>query len=45
MLNVCASNSLQCLEMFGCSYELTEGTNTVVSDRVIPQAEEIPDKQ
>ena len=33
-------NSLQVLELFGCSYELTEETNTAVSQGIIVQAEE-----
>ena len=37
---VCTINSLQCLELFGCSYELTEGTNTAVSQGIKLQAEE-----
>ena len=41
VLNVCTSNSPQCLELFGCSYELTEGTNTAVSEIITAQAEKI----
>ena len=37
---VCTINSQQVLELFGCSYELTEGTNTAVSQGIIVQAEE-----
>ena len=40
VVNVCIINSLQCLELFGCSYELTEGINTAVSQGIISQAEE-----
>ena len=37
---VCTINSLQVLELFGCSYELTEGINTAVSQEIHLQAEE-----
>ena len=37
---VCTINSQKCLELFGCSYELTEGTNTDVSQGIPFQAEE-----
>ena len=35
-----APSTLQCLELFGCFYELTEGTKTAVSQGIIAQAEE-----
>ena len=40
----CTSNSLQWFEMFGCSYELTDGTNTIVSDWILLWAEEVTGK-
>ena len=34
---MCFSSLPQLTEQFGCSYELTERINTVVSNRVVPQ--------
>ena len=35
---MCFSNLRQETEQFGCSYELTEGINTAVSNRVVIQS-------